>query len=62
MYVIVDTNVAIVANNNESPQASPDCVINCVRRLRQIQKNEILVLDDPPPVPLKKGEVRGINF
>lgn len=45
MYVIADTNVAIVANG-KSPQASPDCVINCVRRLRQIQQHEILVLDD----------------
>lgn len=45
MYVIVDTNAAIVANG-KSPQASPECVINCVRRLRQIQQNEILVLDD----------------
>ena len=45
MYVIADTNVPIVANG-KSPQASPDCVINCVRRLMQIQQNEILVLDD----------------
>lgn len=45
MYVIVDTNAAIVANG-KSPQASPECVINCVRRLRQIQQNEIIVLDE----------------
>lgn len=45
MYVIADTNVAILANG-KSPQASPECVINCVRRLRQIQQSEILVLDD----------------
>lgn len=45
MKVIVDTNVPIVANQ-QSSQASPDCVIACVRRLRQVQERDILVLDD----------------
>ncbi|AMW30121.1 hypothetical protein [Arthrospira platensis] len=45
MYIIADTNVVIVANGKSS-QASVECVINCVRRLREIQPNEILVLDD----------------
>lgn len=45
MHVIVDTNVLIVANH-KSPQASPQCVLACVRQLQQIQKQDILVLDN----------------
>ena len=45
MYVIVDTNRPVVANGRSS-QASPQCVINCLRRLREIQQGQILVLDD----------------
>lgn len=43
-HFIVDTNVPIVANN-KSPQASPDCVINCAKKLREIQEKHIIVLD-----------------
>jgi hypothetical protein len=43
--VIVDTNVAVVANRS-AQQASSDCVITCVRRLQYVMTdNERLVLD-----------------
>ncbi len=46
MVVIVDTNVAVVANG-QSPQASPNCVDTCINRLeRIIRGEEKLVLDD----------------
>jgi hypothetical protein len=45
MKVIVDTNVPIVANK-AAPQASPSCVITCVRRLQDIQRNHAVVIDD----------------
>ena len=45
MAVIVDTNVAVVANG-QSPQASPNCVAICINRLeRIIRGEEKLVLD-----------------
>lgn len=47
MKVIVDTNVAVVANGRgRSPQASPSCVLRCVGRLRDLQLHHTLVLDD----------------
>ncbi|HBL10990.1 MAG TPA: hypothetical protein DD379_06200 [Cyanobacteria bacterium UBA11162] len=45
MHVVVDTNVPIVANR-KSPQASPQCVINCLRKIQEIQQQHVLVLDD----------------
>ena len=46
MAVIVDTNVAVVANG-QSPQASPNCVDTCINRLEGIIRGEEkLVLDD----------------
>lgn len=45
MRVIVDTNVPVVANG-KSDQASPECVLSCVRRLREIQQKLVLVIDD----------------
>ncbi len=45
MNIIVDTNVPVVANK-AAPQASPQCVANCVRKLQQIQQEHTLVLDD----------------
>ena len=46
MVVIVDTNVAVVANG-QSPQASPNCVDTCINRLEGIIRGEEkLVLDD----------------
>ncbi len=45
MMVVVDTNVAKVANG-ESPQASPNCVNICTNRLERIMNGEMkLVLD-----------------
>ena len=44
-YAIVDTNVLVVANQ-KAPQASPTCVIACIQKLRQIQQEQILVIDD----------------
>ena len=44
--VVVDTNVAKVANG-ESPQASPSCVNICINRLERIMHGEAkLVLDE----------------
>ncbi len=46
MYLILDTNVIVVANGN-SAQASAQCVIECNRILREIQDGQhILVLDN----------------
>lgn len=46
MAVIVDTNVAVVANG-QSSQASPNCVDTCINRLEGIIRGEEkLVLDD----------------
>jgi hypothetical protein len=44
MKYVVDTNVPVVANR-KSAQASPDCVIACVKKLDAIQKEHTLVLD-----------------
>ena len=45
MMVIVDTNVAVVANG-KSEQASEECVDTCIGRLEQIIRGETkLVLD-----------------
>jgi hypothetical protein len=45
MKVIVDTNVPVVANK-AAPQASEECIIHCAQRLQDIQRNDVLVLDD----------------
>ena len=46
MAVIVDTNVAVVANG-QSPQASSSCVETCINRLEGIVRGEEkLVLDN----------------
>ncbi len=46
MYeVVIDTNVPVVANG-KSQQASPECVINCVRRLNEVKQKGKLILDD----------------
>ena len=46
MAVIVDTNVAVVANG-QSPQASSNCIDTCINRLeRIIRGEEKLVLDN----------------
>ena len=43
--VVVDTNVAIVANGN-TPQAGETCEIACIEKLDRIQDNCILLLDN----------------
>mgnify|MGYP003376127809 CR=1 FL=1 len=45
MRVIVDTNVAVVANQRYS-HATPACAIACVERLTLIEREQTLVLDD----------------
>ncbi len=46
MTVVVDTNVAVVANGR-SQQASAGCVLTCAEKLQQIMSGEMkLVLDD----------------
>lgn len=46
--IVVDTNVAVVANGREeSPQATPNCVNTCIKRLEGIVRGEEkLVLDN----------------
>lgn len=44
MKFVVDTNVAVVANQSV-PQASAQCVITCVRHLREITQHHAIVLD-----------------
>lgn len=44
MHYLIDTNVPLTANNASS--AGPACVLAAIRRLRQLQQHEILVLDD----------------
>jgi hypothetical protein len=46
MHRVIDTNVLIVANNRESKQASPECVISCVQWLQSFEKSGILVIDN----------------
>ena len=43
--VVMDTNVAVVANG-EASQARPDCVTACVSRIKSIQKEESILVDD----------------
>ena len=44
MIVVVDTNVPVAANKG-SPQASPQCVVLCAKRLWEIQRRGVLVID-----------------
>lgn len=43
---VVDTNVAIVANGNQTPQASLQCILSCAESIERIQDEGILLLDD----------------
>lgn len=43
--VVMDTNVAVVANG-ETPQAGPDCVTACIGRIKTIQTEETILVDD----------------
>ena len=67
---MVDTNVLVVANDRESPQASPECVISCTRRLLDITVAERvpdsastvklgeISLSTSVPVPVEQGQSR----
>lgn len=44
MHYLIDTNVPLAANGKSS--AEPPCVLAAVQRLRQLQRGEVLVLDD----------------
>lgn len=46
MKLIVDTNVPVVANQRLSPQIMAACVNACAMKLREIQTQHILVLDN----------------
>ena len=46
MIVVVDTNVAIVANGHKSEQASPDCIRACAVRLARLIQEDQLLIDD----------------
>ena len=51
MRAIVEENVAIVANDNSrqppvAPQANERCQLECIRALRTIVKNGIVIIDD----------------
>ena len=43
--VVMDTNVACVANG-DADQAGPGCVVACVDRMERIKAEERLILDD----------------
>jgi hypothetical protein len=45
MHKIIDTNVLAVANDRNSAQASPRCVLNCVQTLQEIQQEHTVVID-----------------
>jgi hypothetical protein len=45
MTVVVDTNVILVANGAH-PDVSPECVLECVDRLRQLMQSGSIALDD----------------
>ncbi len=45
MTVVVDTNVILVANNAHK-DVSPECVLECVRRLQQLMKSDSIAIDD----------------
>ncbi len=42
---VVDTNVILVANNAHA-DVSPECVLECVRRLEQLTRNGAIAIDD----------------
>lgn len=47
MHWVVDTNVPRVANwPHDSTHASPECVLECVRRIRELTTRGGLLLDD----------------
>ena len=45
MKAVIDTNVLLVANGDHA-DVSPDCRVECVRRLQAMQANGVTVIDD----------------
>ncbi|QPK64475.1 hypothetical protein IVG45_05775 [Methylomonas sp. LL1] len=45
MKAVIDTNVLLVANGRH-PEVSPECVEECIRRLQDMEKSGITVIDD----------------
>lgn len=43
--VVIDTNVLLVANQQHA-HVSPDCIIACVNRLKDLQATGVVVVDD----------------
>ena len=43
--IVMDTNVAVVANG-QTPQANPNCRLKCIDKLRQVQDEFRVLLDD----------------
>lgn len=43
--VIIDTNVAVVANRQNS-QVVQNCIDNCILRLARAKQNDVILLDD----------------
>jgi hypothetical protein len=46
MKLIVDTNVPVVANQHQASQASPTCILACTVKIREIQAQHTLILDN----------------
>lgn len=46
MLAVIDTNVMIVANGKESPQASENCILACVHYLQSARQTTLIVIDD----------------
>lgn len=44
-YVVVDTNVPVVASGR-SEHAGPDCVVACINALAEVYQQGIVILDD----------------
>ncbi|MGP3792511.1 hypothetical protein [Pseudomonas sp. B392_1p] len=42
---VIDTNILLIANE-QHPDVTPECVVECVRRLRAIQRDGTVVIDD----------------
>ena len=45
MKAVIDTNVLLVANNQHD-DVSPECISECVRRLQDMQRTGVAVIDD----------------
>ena len=45
MKAVIDTNVLLIANQKHG-EVSPGCVETCVKRLREMQRSGVVVMDD----------------